>query len=172
MEKLMDSVSHIVTNTEYRSKCIRTRTQMSDLTQKLHGVSLFLQRISSWISRTEDLNLSSLYLHALPLALGLCQDTVYADTSSRGNRFQELITQFIYIHNDLNIINCRTVIQGDKIHLFATTAGANPSFHVHGSTESFAFQHVYNFCSFNCFHLYRFFLFESSHPKSVHFPFI
>ena len=107
MEKLMDSVSHIVTNTEYRSKCIRTRTQMSDLTQKLHGVSLFLQRISSWISRTEDLNLGSLYLHALPLALGLCQDTVYADTSSRGNRFQELITQFIYIHNDLNIINCR-----------------------------------------------------------------
>ena len=32
MEKLMDSVSHIVTNTEYRAKCIRTRTQVSDLT--------------------------------------------------------------------------------------------------------------------------------------------
>lgn len=89
---------------------------------KLHGVSFFLQWISSWISRTEDLNLGSLYLHILPLTLRLCQDTIYADTSSRGNRFQELITQFIYIHNDLNIINCRTVIQGDKIHLFATTA--------------------------------------------------
>ena len=36
MEELMDCVSHIMTDTEYRAKRIRTRTQVSDLAQEFH----------------------------------------------------------------------------------------------------------------------------------------
>ena len=132
---------------------------------------LFLQWISSWISRTEDLNLGSLYLHILPLTLGLCQDTIYADTSSRGNRFQELITQFIYIHNDLNIINCRTVIQAIKFTCLLPRR-TYPSFTFTVVPKASLFSTSTIFVRLICFHLYRFLLFESSHPKSVHFPFI
>jgi len=103
MEKLMDSVSHIMTNTEYRSKCIRTRTQMSD---SVNGILTQSQ------GKGQNVEIQATEIEIF----GTADPATYPYTSSRGNRFQELITQFIYIHNDLNIINCRTVIQGGYLN--------------------------------------------------------
>ena len=100
----------------------------------------------------------SLDLHILAFSLRLHQRTVYADTRTCRYRLQKFFAQLVHVYNDLNIIYCRTVIQGDETNLFTTTAGTDPSFHVNGRTESFAFQYVYNFCSFNCFHVYIFIL--------------
>ena len=50
MEKLVNSNCHIVTNTEHCTKSIGARTQMSDLAQKFHGVTFFLQ----WIGIIAD----------------------------------------------------------------------------------------------------------------------
>ena len=69
MEELMDRISHVVADTEYRTKRVRTRTQMGDLTQELHGVALLLQGIDSGISRTVDLDLGCLNLHTLAFAV-------------------------------------------------------------------------------------------------------
>ena len=101
---------------------------------------------------------SSLDLHILAFSLRLHQRTVYTDTRTCRYRLQKFFAQLVHVYNDLNIIYCRTVIQGYETNLFTTTAGTDPSFHVNGRTESFAFQYVYNFCSFNCFHVYIFIL--------------
>ena len=158
MEKFMNGISHVMTNTEHRSECIRTWTEMSDLTQELHRMAFFLQRISIRIGRTVNFYFSSLDLHILAFSLRLHQRTVYTDTRTCCYRLQKFFAQLVHVYNDLNIIYCRTVIQGYETNLFTTTAGTDPSFHVNGRTESFAFQYVYNFCSFNCFHVYIFIL--------------
>ena len=158
MEKFMNGISHVMTNTEYRTECIRTWTEMSDLTQELHRMAFFLQRISIRIGRTVNFYFSSLDLHILAFSLRLHQRTVYTDTRTCCYRLQKFFAQLVHVYNDLNIIYCRTVIQGYETNLFTTTAGTDPSFHVNGRTESFAFQYVYNFCSFNCFHVYIFIL--------------
>ena len=59
MEELMNGDCHVMTDTEYGTKRIRTRTQMSDFTQELHGVSFLLQRISI-VASTQYLNFTRL----------------------------------------------------------------------------------------------------------------
>ena len=59
VEEFMNGNSHIVTNTEHCAKRIGTRTQMSNLTQELHGTSLLLQRISI-VTSTQYFNFTSL----------------------------------------------------------------------------------------------------------------
>ena len=43
---------------------------------------------------------------------------------------QHLFIKVRQIDYDLHVIYCRTVIQCDKVYLFATSTGANPSFHI------------------------------------------
>ena len=158
MKELVDSDRHVMTDAEHGTKRIGTRTQMSYFTKKFKRVTFLLQRISSRIGCAVNLNFGSLDLYILTLSLRFNQFTVHTDTSTGRNRFKVFFTQFFHIHNDLNIIDCRTVIQRDKANLFTTTTGTNPSLHVNGCTVSFAFQYIYNFCSSNCFHVYMFIL--------------
>ena len=81
------------------------------------------------ITRTKIVDVR-LDLYILTLSQRFNQFTVHTDTSTGRNRFKVFFTQFFHIHNDLNIIDCRTVIQRDKANLFTTTTGTNPSLHV------------------------------------------
>ena len=69
MEKFMNGISHVMTNTEHCTECIRTWTEMSDLTQEFHRMTFLLQRISIRIGRTVNFYFSSLDLHILAFAL-------------------------------------------------------------------------------------------------------
>ena len=152
MEKLMDSNRHVVTNAEYRSKSIGTRTQMRYLTQELHRVTFLLQRIRV-VASTQHFDFTSLYLHLLAGTYGFHHLPVHANARAGGNQFQHLFIEISQIHYDLHIIYCRTVIQCDKVYLFAASAGANPSFHIDHSADIRTLQQINNFCSANLFHL-------------------
>ena len=152
MEELMDSDRHIVADAEHSTKCIGTRTQMSYLTQEFHGMTFLLQWICI-VASTQHFDFTSLHFHLLAGAYRFHHFTVHADTSAGSNQFQHLFIKISQIYYDLQIIYCRTVIQCDKVYLFATSTGANPSFHIDHSTNICALQQVNNFCSTNLFHL-------------------
>ena len=151
MEKLVDSNCHVMTNTEHRTKSIGTRTQMGNLAQEFHRVPFLLQRVCV-IASTQHFDFTSLHFHLLAGAYRFHHFTVHADTSAGSNQFKHLFIKISQIYYDLQIIYCRTVIQCDKVYLFATSAGANPSFHIDHSADIRTLQQINNFCSTNLFH--------------------
>ena len=151
MEEFMNGNSHIVTDTEHSTECIRTRTQMGYLAKELHRVPFFLQRIRI-VASTQHFNFTCLDFSFLTGAYRFRQHTVHAQTSSCGNFFQHLLIEVCQIHHNLHIIYCRTVVQRDKINLLTTSAGTNPTFHVDHSAKILALQQVNNLCSTNLFH--------------------
>ncbi len=151
MEKSMDSYRHVMTNAEHCTKSIRTGTQVSNLTQKLQCMAFLLQRICI-ITSSQNFNFTSLNLSFLAGTYRFRQFTIHAQTSTGSNVFQHLFIKVCQIYHNLHIIYCRTVIQGDKINLFTTSAGTNPAFHVDHSAKIFALQYVNNLCSTNLFH--------------------
>ena len=151
MKESMDSYRHVMTDAEHRTESIRTGTQVSNLTQEFQRMTFLLQRICI-ITSTQHFNLTSLNLSLLTGTYRLRQFTVHTQTGTGGNIFQHLLIKVCQIYYNLHIIYCRTVIQGDKINLFTTSAGTNPAFHVDHSAEIFALQHVNNLCSTNLFH--------------------
>ena len=151
MEKLVNSNRHIVTNAEHCTKGIGTRTQVSDFAQEFHGVTFFLQWICI-VASTQHFDFFSLHFYFLTGTYRFHHYPVHAYTSSGSNQFQHLFIEISQIHYDLHIIYCRTVIQCDKVNLFATSTGANPSFHIDHSAKIFALQQINNFCSTNLFH--------------------
>ena len=61
VEILMDSDCHIVTNAEYSTEGIGTKTQVSILAHVLKTLSLLLHRVVAW-AETVDFNLLTLNL--------------------------------------------------------------------------------------------------------------
>ena len=151
VEIFVNGISHIVTDTEHSTECIRTRTQMGYLAKELHRVPFFLQRIRI-VASTQHFNFTCLDFSFLTGAYRFRQHTVHAQTSSCGNFFQHLLIEVCQIHHNLHIIYCRTVVQRDKINLLTTSAGTNPTFHVDHSAKILALQQVNNLCSTNLFH--------------------
>ena len=64
MEVCVNGYSHIMTDTHNGTKGIGTHTQVSHLTQELHGMSLFLQRICI-VGNAEHFNFTCLNLNCL-----------------------------------------------------------------------------------------------------------
>ncbi len=93
----------------------------------------------------------------LSLSLRLHKLTIHTDTCTSCYRLEILFSKKININNNLNIINCRSIIQSYKTYLLTSTAGTYPSFHVNSRTKSLAFKYIYNFCSNNGFHFLLFF---------------
>ena len=174
MEKLVNSNRHVVTNAEHCTKGIGTRTQVSDLAQEFHGVTFFLQWICI-VASTQHFDFFSLHFRFLTGTYRFHHYPVHAYTSSGSNQFQHLFIEISQIHYDLHIIYCRTVIQCDKVNLFATSTGANPSFHIDHSAKVFALQQINNFCSTNLFHktflIQYYILLKRTHAEVVYFCF-
>ena len=174
MEKLVNSNRHVVTNAEHCTKGIGTRTQVSDLAQEFHGVTFFLQWICI-VASTQHFDFFSLHFHLLTGTHRFHHYSVHTNTSPGSNQFQHLFIEISQIYYDLHIIYCRTVIQCDKVNLFATSAGANPSFHIDHSANIFALQQINNFCSTNLFHktflIQYYILLKRPHAEVVYFCF-
>src|SRR3712207_1741148 len=153
VKEFVNSNRHMVTNTEYSSKRIGTRAQMSYFAQELHRVPFLLQRISI-VANTQYLNFPGLHFHLLTGTYRLHHLPVHTQASPRSDLFQHLFIERSQIDYNLHIIYCRTVIQCNKVDLFTTSAGANPPFYVDFSPEIITFQQVNNFCSTDFFHNY------------------
>ena len=151
MEESVDSDSHVMTDAEHCTKCIGTWTQVRYLTQELHRVSFLLQWISI-VASTKYFYFACLNFTSLTRTYRFNQLTVYAKACACGDEFQHIFVEICQIDYNLHIIYSRTIVQGNKVYLFATTASTNPTFYIDHSSEIAALQQVNNFCSTNCLH--------------------
>ena len=159
MEESVDSHSHMVTDTEYSTKRISTRTKVGYFTKEFESMSFLLKRISI-ICSTINFNLFSLNFNRLTLSHRLNKDTIYRNTSTSCDWFKILFTKFSNISYNLNIIDRRTIIKSYKANIFITTASTHPTLNVHFCTIISTFKCINNNCSLNFFHNYLYLLMQ------------
>ena len=157
VEEFVDSKSHGVTQTQNAAKIVGTGTQMGNLTQELHAVALFLQRIHFRVSSTVNLYSVSLNLHRLSLALRFYQGTNHAKAGTRGNLFHQRFVKFGRVGHHLDVTHDRAVVDGDKGHAVVTTLGSYPAFHTHFVSQTRflgTFEQIYHFGSLHSYSIF------------------
>ena len=128
VEELMNCVCHSVADTEHSTKGVGAGAEIGNLAEELHRVTLLLQGVVA-ICLTVNLNLFCLHLHGLTRAYRLNKRTLHAKASTCGNLLQESLVGSCHIHNYLNVVNGRAVIEGDERHILVAAFCAHPTLH-------------------------------------------
>src|ERR1041384_2500759 len=110
-----------MTKAENCSESICSRTKMSILTKKFHGMPFLLQWKSLCISGAMHLNLFCLNLYRLPLSLGFYQGSFDAKARAGGNQFHDLLRKLSHFSNYLYIVNDAAIVDGNEGNVFVAT---------------------------------------------------
>ena len=132
VEVFVDGESHGVTQTEHAAEIVGSRTQMGDLTEELHGMTLLLQRILFRIGTTVNLYCFGLHLYRLALTLRFNQLTGHMDTRTGGNLLEQSLVEFLCVGHHLQIGHDGTIIESDELHEIVAASGTHPTFNLHG----------------------------------------
>ncbi len=127
LEELVDRVSYDGTHSEHCGKGVAPRTQMCDLTQELHAVTLLLERVIRFRARFDH---DFFCLDFKRLLSIWRQDEVSRHLQCRryrrfGNLF-EVVEEFRFI-NHLYGLEERTVVQLDKSEFIGAAVGSDPA---------------------------------------------
>ena len=117
----------------------------------LQGGVLFLERETHRVAFSQHLDIRGLDFHSLSAAYGFHQLPPHREGSTGGYLFEELFVEEFCVGYNLNIVNGRTVVEGDELYLFVASFGAYPSFGEHLNTW-LGCQEIFNFGSFKSFH--------------------
>ena len=154
VKELVDGVRHVMPDAEDGAKGVGARAKVGDLAEELHRVAFLLERVGVRVSRTVDFDFGGLDLYRLALALRLDERPVHAEAGAGGDRLEVVVAQLLNIDDDLDIVDCRAIVEGDEAHLLAATAGTHPALDIDCRAEGVALEEVHNLCSFNSFHVY------------------
>ena len=113
-----------------------------------------LQRIYIGVGAAVKLYAIGLYLGLLTFTLRLHQCTDDTNTSTGRYRFHLRFRKFGEVHHDLYIFNGRTVIHGNKIHIFIATARTHPTLYIYFCPVKRCIKCIDDFGSFHCFHTF------------------
>ena len=127
VEESVDGVSHVMADTADSTEGVGTGTQVSNLAEELHRVSLLLQGIAVGVGLAIEFDIPGLDLHTLSGALRLHQLSFHADTGTRSDTAQQTFVEIGQIHHHLYVVYGRTVVQGNKSHILVTALGAHPA---------------------------------------------
>ena len=147
MEIGVNSHGHVMTDTEYSSERVSTRTKMCDSTQELHGKAFLLQRILFGISSAVHFEFGELNFYILSCALRRHKDTGRGDARAGSNGFELFFRKLCQVHNDLYVLNCRTVIERDEVYGVIAATTTHPATDVNRLVEILALESVYDNCS-------------------------
>ena len=75
------------------------------------------------------------------------EDTCCGDARAGGNRFELFFRELSQVHNDLYILNRRTVVEGDEVHGVVAATTTHPTTDVNRFVEVLALESVYDNCS-------------------------
>ncbi len=155
-------------DTAYCPERIGAGTQMAYLTQKLHRMALLLQGIALRVGFAIKHNIFGLHLNGLSGSLRLHQLAVHTDACPRGDAAQQFLVEFCQIHNNLDIINGRTVVQCNESHILVSAFGTHPAFHIDSGVYQLFHTAVKQMYNFNTFHIVILFIFSlrSTWPPS------
>ena len=147
VEILVYRVGHGVADAQYGSERVRARAQVGDLAQELERMSFFLQRIGFRVGGPVQLDALGLYLDGLPRTERLDQTALDLYARSGRNLFEQAVVESGDIGHDLNVVNDRTVVDGDEGHVLISPFGPYPSFDDHVRSRRRRSEQLRDFCS-------------------------
>ena len=142
----MDGDGHVVTDTEDSTESVCTQAQVSVLAHILEALTLLLHGIVTRATSVE-LQLRSLDLAGLSFALALHELTGGTDARTGSDALEQLLIHRRGVNDNLNVLNGRTVVQGNEVHSLAATMRAHPAFDSHLFSKVGAPQGINHFCS-------------------------
>ena len=92
---------------------------MSMLPHVFEGLSLLLHGIVG-TTGAEDLNRGGLNLHSLSTSDALHELSFDAEAGTSGDEFQQLLVELSSIGHYLYVLDGRTVVEGDEVHVLRT----------------------------------------------------
>ena len=137
-----------MTDTHHSTKGIGAQTHVGILTHSLKALALLLHGI---VIATEaiDLQLGSLNLTTLTSTLAFYQSSFCTDAGTCGDLLQQFFIKFRRIDNDLDVLNGRAIIQGDKVDSLRAAVRTHPALHADALTIICALQHINYLCTFH-----------------------
>ena len=131
VKKFVNGKGHRVADAQHRTEGIGTRTQMRYLTQEFERMALLLKRIRFGVGLAVHLQLPRLYFDTLAGTGRFDKQTARADAGAGGYPLQQFAVESGDIGHYLDIVNCRTVVEGDERHVLVSPLGTYPSLYDH-----------------------------------------
>ena len=102
---------------------------MGHCPQVLKGSVLFLERVAHRVALTEDFNVLRVNFDSLSAAERLHKITPDTNAGACSDAWENAFRFGILVHYDLNILDGRTVIQGDKCYFPVASFRSYPTFY-------------------------------------------
>ena len=129
VEVAVDGHRHVVAYSEYGAERIGAKPHVSVLAHILERLSFLLHGVFGATS-AKYLNGRSLKLHALSASHALHKFSVHAQTGAGGDFSEHLVVKLVDVGHDLNVLDGRAVVEGDKIDRLASATCSDPAFYV------------------------------------------
>ena len=116
---------------EHGAKRVGARTQMRLLAQELHGMTLFLQRITG-VGGAVHLYLIGLQLNGLAFALALGKSALCVDGRTRGDELQKLLltAEAAHVEHYLQVLDGGAVVEGYELNVLVASARTHPALYI------------------------------------------
>ena len=135
VEIFVDRVSHRMADTEHGTASVGTRAQVGYFAQEFERMAFLLQRVRFGIGCAVDLDRRSLYFDGLAGAERFDQRAGDFDATAGGDLLEEVFVEFGYVGYDLDIMDDRSVVDGDESYVFISAFGSDPAFDDYFRTE-------------------------------------
>ena len=128
VEILVDGEGHLAAQAVDGAEGVGAGTQVRDGPQVFEGRVLLLQRIAHRVAAAVDRDLLVLDLHGLAAAHGLHQPALHADAGARTDLSQHRLRVGVLVHDDLQVLDGRSVVECDERDLFVPSLRPDPTF--------------------------------------------
>ena len=147
----MDGVGHGVTDAKDGAKGIGSEAHVGYAAEILQRSVLFLKRETHGIAVSQNFHFRGLDFYSLTTSHGSHKLAFYGQRGSCGDALDEFFVKELGIGYDLDIVDGRTVIEGDEFNLFIASFCADPTLCQHFYARLRGKQSL-DFGSFQSFH--------------------
>ena len=151
MEILVDGEGHLVADAQHGTEGVRAHAHVRDRAQVFEGSVLLLEREAHGVAFTVNLDLPGLYLDGLAAAHRLHEGSGDCNAGAGGYLREQVLGECGLVHDYLDIIDGRTVIECDERHVLVAPLGPYPAFGK-DILSRLAREQVFDLGPDNCFH--------------------
>ena len=150
LEKLMYRERKSAAYAEHRPERVGARTQMRFLAEELQGVAFLLQRVFLRVGSAEHGDALGLDFGRLPFAHRLYEHTCHVEARTRSDKLQHLLVgKFCQIEDYLDILDGRTVIEGDELHILVAATCTHPPLYIDFTPDKLGREDIFDFSTFH-----------------------
>ncbi len=127
LKKLVDGEGEGVAHAKDRAECVGARSEVRDVTQELHRVTFFLERVRGGIGASVDEDLLGLELDTLTGGRGSDELASHPHARARGDDAQGVLWNRTRLDDDLQIDERAAVVHLDEMDPLAVAPRFHPA---------------------------------------------